>query len=177
MSALQTEPRAQIGLLPSEWPEPAPAPSTVAVIVYGSPAPQGSKKFVGFTRPKPGEERGRAILVESSKAVKPWREDVKAAAERVRAGAVALDGPLRVRMVFTLPKPASAPKRRKLYAMRLPDLSKLARSTEDALVDAGLIADDARIVEYSRLAKVFPSEDAEALEVPGVRITIEALQN
>lgn len=168
--------RKQHELLPSEWPA-LELPPTVRVIAYGSPAPQGSKKFVGFTKPKPGEERGRAILVESSSAVRPWRQDVKAAAEAVRGGAAPLDGPLRVRMVFTLPKPASAPKRRKLYAMRLPDLSKLARSTEDALVDAGLIADDARIVEYLRLAKVFPNEDADALEAPGVRIEIQSLES
>ena len=56
--------------------------------------------------------------------------------------------------------------------MRRPDLSKLARSTEDALSDAGLIADDARIVEYERLAKVFPGEDPDALEAPGVLIVV-----
>lgn len=138
---------------------------TVSITVYGSPAPQGSKKFVGMTG-------GHGVMVESSKKVKPWRQDVKAAAEAVRNGSAALDGPLTVRMVFTLPKPASSPKRRRTWPCRKPDLSKLARSTEDALVDAGLLADDARIVEYERLAKVFPGEDAESLEAPGVRIQI-----
>ena len=88
------------------------------------------------------------------------------------AGLATLDGPLRVRMVFTLPKPASAPKRCTTWPMRTPDLSKLARSTEDALTDAGIWRDDARVVEYSRLAKVFPGEDPEALAVPGCRITL-----
>lgn len=166
--------RKQPELLPSEWPELEPA-RKLRIVVYGSPAPQGSKRFAGFSKPKDGEPRGRAILIESSDRVRPWREDVKRAATAVRDGAPALDAPLRVRMVFTVSKPASAPKRRRLYAMRKPDLSKLVRSTEDALVDAGLIADDARIVEYARLAKVFPHEDAEALEVPGVRIDIEVL--
>lgn len=131
------------------------------IIVYGSPGPQGSKRHVGG-----------GVMIESSKKVKPWRQDVTAAGLAVRNGASPLDGPLAVRMVFTLPKPASAPKRRRTYAMRKPDLSKLARSTEDALTDAGVIADDARIVEYERLAKVFPGEDPEALEAPGVRIQI-----
>jgi Holliday junction resolvase RusA-like endonuclease len=140
------------------------------IIVYGSPAPQGSKKFVGHAK-----STGRAIMVESSKKVRPWRQDVKAAGEAVRNGAPALDGALVVRMVFTLPKPASAPKRKRLYAMRKPDLSKLVRSVEDALVDAGVITDDARIVEYQRLAKVFPREDPEALEAPGVIIVIQRL--
>lgn len=145
-------------------------------LVYGRPAPQGSKRFVGV-------RGGRGVLVESSKAVKPWRELVHAAAVELRGhlpGAVGrlpepLDGPLVLRMVFTLPKPAGAPKRRRTYPDRMPDLSKLARSTEDALVSAGLIADDARIVEYERLAKVYPNEDAEALSSPGVRIELARL--
>jgi len=141
---------------------------TIQLIVYGSPAPQGSKRFVGM-------KNGRGMMIESSKKVRPWRQDVKAAAESQRPATGALDGPLSVRMVFTLPKPTSSPKRRKTYAMKKPDVSKLARSTEDALVDAGLIADDARIVEYERLAKVFPNEDPEALPVPGVRIEIRPL--
>lgn len=140
--------------------------SAIEVRVYGSPAPQGSKKFVGLNK------AGRGIMVESSKKVRPWREDVKAAALAVRNGAAPLDGPLIVRMVFTLPKPGSAPKRRRTFPCRKPDVSKLARSTEDALVDAGVMTDDARIVEYERLAKVFPNEDDEALEAPGVVISI-----
>lgn len=139
------------------------------IVVYGTPAPQGSKKFVGMSK------QGRGIMVESSKKVKPWRQDVGAAARDVGAGRAPLDGPLSVRMVFTIPKPASAPKRRKLYAMRKPDLSKLARSTEDALVEAGLIADDARIVQYERLAKVFPGEDPESLEACGAVIEIRVI--
>lgn len=142
----------------------------IEIVVYGSPAPQGSKKFVGTTK------TGRGIMVESSKKVKPWRDDVKNAAEDwldrqpVRT---TIDGPLVVTMVFTLPKPASAPKRRRTWPDRKPDLSKLVRSTEDALSDAGLWADDARVVEYARLAKVFPGEDPMALEAPGVRIRVE----
>lgn len=143
--------------------------ATVSFVVYGQPAPQGSKRFVGVAK------SGRGILIESSKAVKPWREDVGNAARVARKGQPPLDGPLVLRMVFTVAKPASSPKRRRVYPMRKPDLSKLARSTEDALVTSGLIADDARIVEYVRLAKVFPREDAEALDSPGVRIEISAL--
>lgn len=138
------------------------------IIVYGIPGPQGSKKFVGM-------HGGHGMLVESSKKVKPWREAVHAAALAVRAGAIPLDYPLRVRMIFTMPKPTSAPKRRRTWPMRTPDLSKLARSTEDALTTSGIWRDDARVVEYARLAKVFPNEDPEALEAPGVRITIARL--
>lgn len=143
---------------------------SIVIVAYGIPAPQGSKKFVGLAK------SGRGILVESSKKVRPWRQDVKAAALVVRDGAPPLDAAVVVRMVFTMPKPASAPKRRRSYPMRMPDLSKLARSTEDALTDAGIWQDDARVVEYTRLAKVYPGEDPEALEAPGVRIEVSLLE-
>lgn len=144
----------------------------IEVIVYGSPAPQGSKSFKGMVN-------GHAVMAESSKKVKPWRMDVKAAAELVRKArglSTPLDGPLVVSMVFTMPKPASAPKRRRTWPDKKPDVSKLARSTEDALSDAGLWLDDARVVEYTRLAKVFPGEDPEALSSPGVRITVRRME-
>ena len=142
--------------------------ASVALTVRGMPAPQGSKSYKGMTKD------GWAILTESSKKVRPWRMDVKAAAEALiaRTGMAPLDGPLIASMVFTLPKPASAPKRRRTWPMRTPDLSKLLRSTEDALTDAGLWADDARVVGYERLAKVYPGEDPDALPVPGVVITV-----
>lgn len=141
----------------------------VRIVVYGSPAPQGSKKFVGVIN-------GHGMMVESSKRVKPWRQDVVAAAREVYAGKPPMDGPLIVRMVFTLPKPASSPKRRRTWPNKKPDVSKLCRSTEDALVTAAVIVDDARIVEYERLAKVYPGEDGEALLSPGVRIEIFRLE-
>lgn len=136
----------------------------IEIIVFGHPAPQGSKAFKGI-------HGGHAVLAESSKAVKPWRMDVKHAAIEAHGGNPPMDGPLCVRMVFTLRKPASAPKKRRTWPDRKPDLSKLVRSTEDALTDAGVIADDARIVELTA-AKRFPGEDLDAMHIPGVRITI-----
>lgn len=138
------------------------------IIVFGDPAPQGSKKFVGMAG-------GHGVLVESSKRVKPWRQDIVKAAKEAMAGLAMFDGPLQVKMVFTLPKPSSAPKRKRTWPNKKPDVSKLARSTEDALVTAGTIRDDSRIVEYSRLAKVFPGEDPDALSSPGVLIEIHCL--
>lgn len=159
----------ELELTPPAVPSPPKTRALLLVmriVVYGTPAPQGSKKFVGLSK------SGHGVMIESSKKVKPWRQDVKAAALEARAGAAPLDGPLIVRMVFTLPKPASAPKRRRIWPMRKPDVSKLARSTEDALTEAGIWSDDARVVEYERLAKVFPGEDSEALDSCGCVIEI-----
>ena len=91
-------------------------------------------------------------------------------------GVPALDCALSVRMIFTLPKPKSAPKRKRIYAMRKPDVSKLARSTEDALTTAMIWSDDSRVAEYSRLAKVYPGEDPESLKSPGVIIEITKIE-
>ena len=163
----------------------------IAIRVFGAPAPQGSKSFKGHAK------SGRAILAESSKKVKPWRMDVKAAAEAyidnaeqmrdvltqalhrgIRQGdrfyPFPLDVPLRVCMTFTLPKPGSEPKRKQSWPMRKPDGSKLQRSTEDALTDAGLIRDDARIVEWGG-AKRYPNEGLNSLDRPGCVITIEVI--
>jgi Holliday junction resolvase RusA-like endonuclease len=132
--------------------------------VYGLPAPQGSKRHVGNGR-----------MIESSKKVKPWREAVKwAAREAMAAAGIAspLDAPLIASMTFTMPRPKSAPKSRR-HADRKPDLSKLIRSTEDALTDAGLISDDARIVMFDRAAKVYPGEGEGSLTSPGARIRLE----
>jgi Holliday junction resolvase RusA-like endonuclease len=150
------------------WQHTPAVVDVLRIVVYGNPAPQGSKKFVGMAG-------GHGVMVESSKKCKPWRQDVAAAAIAAREGRAPLDGPLSVRMVFTMPKPASAAKRSRLLPMRKPDVSKLCRSTEDALVTAGVIVDDARIVEYTRLAKVFPGEDPEAMEACGVVIEIKRL--
>jgi Holliday junction resolvase RusA-like endonuclease len=151
------------------------ADGTITITAYGIPGPQGSKRHVG-----------RGIMVESSAKVKPWREAVKAAALDARQVCDCpdpectpyppIDAPVRLRMVFTLAKPASAPKRRRTWPMRTPDLSKLARATEDALTEAGIWRDDARVVEYERLAKVYPGEDPEALDVPGVRIVVSVIE-
>lgn len=115
-------------------------------------------------------------MVESSKHVKPWRDAVRsdavAALQARHPHWEALDEALAVAMVFTVPKPAAAPKRRRTWPMRMPDVSKLCRSTEDALTDAGVWKDDARVVEYLRLVKAYPGEDRDALDAPGAVIRV-----
>ena len=140
----------------------------IEITVIGTPAPQGSKKFMGV-------RNGKGILVESSKKVKPWREAVIYAAMEAmqpRAGQ-GICGPVNVEMTFTLPKPKSAPKRMKTFPDRKPDIDKLCRSTLDSLVSAGVIDDDARVVEL-RCAKRYPREGGSALGVPGAVISVEA---
>jgi crossover junction endodeoxyribonuclease RusA len=141
------------------------------IIVYGDPAPQGSKRFVG-------RAAGKGIMIEASDKVRPWRQDVKAAAEAVLDSLgrpPPFTGPLAVRMVFTFLRPMSVRRTKRPWPSVAPDLSKLCRSTEDALKQAGVIHDDALIVEYTRLAKVYAGEDPDALDRSGVLIIIGEL--
>lgn len=133
------------------------------ITVRGTPAPQGSKRHVG-----------KGVMVESSKKVKPWREAVKWAAICAMEPAPGnpLDSPLIVEFCFTLARPKSAPKHR-IHPDRMPDLSKLIRATEDALTDAGVWTDDARLVAYHQPRKVYVgSGDPDALVVPGAVIRV-----
>jgi len=147
------------------------------IVVRGHPAPQGSKK--AFLN----RHTGRIQQVEMSPRLPGWRDNVRQAAVgeilcscrpdcRDLSPGFPLDEALVLTMVFTMPKPGSAPKSRKTWPDKMPDLSKLARSTEDALQEAGVYSNDARIVDYRRLAKVFPNEDPDALGVPGVIVRV-----
>lgn len=143
------------------------------ITVYGLPAPQGSKRFVGHAK------SGRGIMIESSKAVKPWRQDVKYAAMEAMATQDPKTGlvppypfprAVQVTMVFTLPRPKSAKK--DAVPSKKPDLSKLVRATEDALTDAGVWEDDARVVDLVACKRYVGDIAAGVLDRPGAVIVI-----
>ena len=108
----------------------------VRFFVPGVPAPQGSKRHVG-----------RGIMVESSKAVGPWRERVALAAHDVMiAGQMPVfSGAVEVLLDFVMPRPKSAPKGRYVPAAKRPDLDKLCRSCLDALTSV-VFSDDSQVV-------------------------------
>lgn len=143
------------------------------ITVHGIPGPQGSKTYKGH-RTNKATGKSVPVLAESSKKVKPWREAVEAAA-RARLllipDWVTLDGPLVAEMHFTLPALKRMPKDRVAHTV-YPDLSKLLRSTEDALTTAGVWADDARVVQYRGLSKTYPHMGPCALAQPGAVIRI-----
>ena len=100
-------------------------------------------------------------MAESSAKVKPWRQDVAAAAieAAAEAGWVTPAGPLEVEITFYLPRPRyhyrtgkhageikdTAPD----LVDKKPDLDKLIRATLDALTTAGVIHDDAQIARLT----------------------------
>lgn len=124
--------------------------TTVTFRVEGmNPAPQGSKKHVG-----------NGIMIESCKALKPWRNLVSCAAADSKA--LLMRGPVKMSVVFLFTRPrnhfkkdgtlkildpsitSATHNRAPVHHAIKPDISKLLRSTEDALSKL-LYEDDCRI--------------------------------
>lgn len=128
-----------------------------------APAPQGSKRHLG-----------NGVMVESCKRVKPWRILVAEAA--AASGASLLRGPVSMSAVFLFARPKGhygkrglKPSAPRWHSVK-PDVSKLQRSTEDALSGI-LFEDDARITS-ANISKRYCVGD----ELPGAIITIVQLQ-
>jgi Holliday junction resolvase RusA-like endonuclease len=150
----------------------------LTVVVHGRPAPQGSKRYAGH-RLNAASGRVSAVLVEQSKRVKPWRALVTTAttlAMRETAHTVALDGPLEAEIVFTVLKPATAPKRKRTWPItrHSGDVDKLIRSTFDGIADAQAVVDDSRIIRVTA-TKAYPGEHPDALDQPGAIIRLYTL--
>ena len=123
--------------------------SEVRFTAFVHPEPQGSVK--GFVLKGKWGAKDRAILTSSNPKLKPYRGQVTREAVSALQGAglpqPMADKHVPVSMILDcyFSRPPSIPKKRKEMVVK-PDLSKLIRATEDALI--GLIyADDAQIVE------------------------------
>ena len=109
-------------------------------------------------------------MIESCKTVKPWRESIRAALltaqgkplERIESAVVS-------RLEFIMPRPKTTPKRRTPPATSRPDLDKLERAVNDAIVSAGVIKDDSYIIATTKKKRL-----AELGEAPGLRLRLEA---
>ena len=118
----------------------------ITIEVRGLPAPQGSKRHVG-----------RGVMVESSKAVGPWREAVRA--ETQRHVSKPFGGPVRVDVTFFLPRPkghygsgrfaGEIKKSAPLHPSGRPDLDKLLRALLDGLTAGGAWV-DGFLLEWQR---------------------------
>lgn len=119
----------------------------LAFTAIGLPAPQGSKRHVG-----------NGVMIEMSKRLPAWRQDVIGAASMAVAahpsGLTPVFGrgiPVELYVVFRRPPTAAA---RKLLEKGIetvpatpPDSSKLVRGLEDACTIAGVWADDGQVAD------------------------------
>lgn len=136
----------------------------LTVTVYGSPVPQGSKRYVGNGR-----------MIEASKHLPMWRNTIVDMCRWQMEQRMPLEGPVALRAHFTVAKPMSAPKRRRTWPSKKPDIDKLLRAVMDAITAAGVWRDDAQVID-ARATKSYPNETETALDVPGVRFTVVPLE-
>ncbi|CAB4140677.1 Rus Holliday junction resolvase [uncultured Caudovirales phage] len=108
---------------------------TLAFHVLGTPKPQGSKRHIG-----------RGVMIESCKALRPWRDSVAWAAREAmqQQGWEKAEGAMQVTLGFYFTRPKSAKHRQ--YPSVKPDIDKLARAVLDALRSGGVYRDDAQVV-------------------------------
>jgi len=139
--------------------------------VVGIPAPQGSKTLTRY-----------GALMESSKKVKPWRQDVIHAALEAYAGNP-FNEPVSVSIEFIFPRPKShygTGKNSETIKPKAPlfctsktngDIDKVCRSTFDALsVSSGgsIIMDDSLVVSVKALKRY-----AARYELAGANINVK----
>lgn len=142
----------------------------IRLFVYGVPAPQGSKRHLG-----------NGVMVESSKALKPWRQDVRQAVlDALPDGHTPWTGPIHVQLTFTFPRPKGHWRTgRNAHLLRdaapaypagaKDDLDKLCRGVFDAVTSAGLWGDDGQVVRLD--ARKLYLGHPDALDRPGCDIT------
>ena len=110
--------------------------------VYGRPAPQGSKRYVGGNRAQGGR------FIEASKYLPAWRKAVTSTAVAIMEdeGWETCTDPVTLEVIFYLERPATISREKRPWPIKPPDLDKLIRSVADSLSDAGVWGDDDQVV-------------------------------
>ncbi len=121
--------------------------------VHGLPVAQGSYRTWVAS--------GKPIITTTAKGLASWRRLVADVAQRF-APPVPWEGPVEIELHFGLPKPKSAPKKRRVWPDKRPDLDKLTRAVLDALTYVAF-ADDSQVVQIRATKDYGP---------PGVAIEI-----
>ena len=126
--------------------------------IFGDPAPQGSKRVFN----------GRIVEAAGNK-LKVWRKAIAAACQsQVTEEHSLLLGPVRVVVVFYLPRPASVTIKKRALPIVPPDLDKLLRGLLDGIGQSEVIwGDDSQVVEV--VAKKFYADNTK----PGASVSIE----
>lgn len=123
--------------------------------VPGVPATQGSKDYVG----------SRHYARESNRRLPAWRSDVREALRRADGTPLhRFTGPVSCGLEFLLRRPLRS--RHGDHPAGKPDLDKLTRAVLDAATEAGVLEDDARVVQFHLLVKRWAGPE----ELPGCRI-------
>jgi crossover junction endodeoxyribonuclease RusA len=134
----------------------------ITFTAYGTPIPKGSTK--AFFR----QGMRFPVVTNDNKRTKPWADTVKCAALDAIGSSNILfpDGPVRIDILFKLPRPKSLSKN-VVHHVKKPDVDKLTRAIFDSLT--GVIwTDDSQVVDQHSL-KTYAADG----EMPGAHITIQ----
>jgi Holliday junction resolvase RusA-like endonuclease len=110
--------------------------------VFGRPAPQGSKRYIG------GSAKQGGRFIEASKYLPAWRKAVTQEAITVIAEErwEKVQGPVELEVTFFLERPATVKRSARPYPVKPPDIDKMVRAIGDSLTDAGVWEDDSQVV-------------------------------
>lgn len=128
--------------------------------IVGEPAAQGSK--TAFNR------GGRCVLVESSKKLKPWRQQI--ATQAATHYTQPLDGALSLTAVFIMPRTKAMRNKPAPQMVQKPDLDKLLRALNDGLTGVAF-HDDSQVVKIKATKR-----RAEPGEETGVEVNITRIE-
>ena len=149
----------------------------IRFFVPGIPKPGGSKR--GFFIPGKGGRKGHVAITEDCKGNKDWRASV------ALAGSIAckqpFSGPLDVRYAFYFPRPKGHSRSDGIHLrgpaprhhVTKPDITKVVRSTEDAL--KGICWGDDNQVVYQEARKGYTEPMCHP--TPGCLIEIRSMAN
>jgi len=166
MAATRRTPDVSRRTVPPEPPSPVETLATrevrseqlISFQVHGLPVPQGSTRSWVVN--------GKPIITSSAKGLSTWRRLVADVAQRF-APEEPWEGPVGINLHFGLPKPKSAPKRKRVWPDKRPDLDKLTRAVLDALTYV-VFADDSQVVDI-RATKEYGA--------PGVVVEIHRVED
>jgi len=133
-------------------------PSVIRFQVHGLPIAQGSLRSWVVN--------GKPVITSSAKGLASWRRLVADVAQRF-APEEPWEGPVEISLDFGIPKPKSAPKTKRVWPDKRPDVDKLCRAVFDALTYV-IFADDSQVV------KLQATKDYGA---PGVAVEIHRVSN
>lgn len=132
------------------------------LFVTGRPAPQGSKNAFVIGK--------RAVMVEASKHLPAWRNDVILAVKKLfydTEDVAKFVDPVKLRVTFYIDRPKQP--KYKVWPGQKPDLDHLIRAVGDSLKIGGLLTDDSLIVQI-QAEKVWCG--AETKPEPGATIEL-----
>src|SRR5213593_4188820 len=126
--------------------------------VHGLPIAQGSHRSWVVN--------GKPVITSTAKGLGSWRRLVADVAQRF-APEQPWEGPVEISLDFGIPKPKSAPKTRRVWPDKRPDVDKLCRAVFDALTYV-IFADDSQVVKL---------QATKEYGAPGVAVEVHRVSN